>query len=1096
MYDTFAFVALVCAGVNLALASFIYHQDPDQQINRLAALRCLAFGLMLFVNFQFRAAGSFPVAVFWQKVFVLAAFPFQAVHFHFVWSLFFQGKRHTFFPYRLVLLIVYSSTVLLALWNSFFDIIGTPVKKAAYWTINTADISWGARGALAYVAIINLVWIGLSLALFWSRQSHIAKRQHIFIVLGLVFPVLFDTLINAIPPLLGKTSVLIDISPIYYTVGSLVLIYGIARYHVFTITLPAAAREIVLAMSEGMILVTPQGIIQAVNPSMCTLTGYSEEDLVGKPLATFIGTESDPFDHDDLLALLQQGTIHNIEKTCTTRHGKLVSLLFSGSVVRSRRGAGTILGIVYTVLDITLRKQAEDVLRESGAMYRSMFEKNMAIKLLIDPTTGAIVDANPAACTFYGYRLEVLRTKNITDMNTLHPDQIHAEMELARTEQRSQFLFRHRLASGKLRDVEVYSSPITFRDQTFLFSIVHDITDLVQTEHALRESEQRFRLIAEHAPDIIFRYRLTTPQGYEYISPSVTAIMGYTPEDFYADAMLDLKLLHPNVRPQMAVLPREDSTSREPIMLPYINKYGKEVWIEQRHWIVRDEFDHPIAIEGIYLDMTERKRMENELERSVSLLRAIIESTADGILVVGPQMNVLDYNQRFKRLWNLPVGWETMLSSDERLNFLAQQVKDPETFTRRVYSLYPTIEASAFDTIEMKDGRIFERYTAPYRVAGEIAGRVWNFRDQTERYQTEAALQFANQQLTRWNLELEQYNRDITLLNGMGDALQSCKSVEQAYRVVKSFVMQLFPHHAGTLSIFNPTNDLFEVASSWGDPPSSGTFALFDCLVLRQEKVHFFDESNANHPCLHPDEKGNPTLQPSVCVPLTSQSEPLGVLCLYGPPIAQSQEKDRQGRLIMMLAEHLTLSLTNLMLRERLHHLSIHDPLTELFNRRYLDDSLERELLQATHYHYSIGIIMLDIDHFKRFNDTYGHKAGDSLLQALAKFLQSNIRGEDIACRYGGEEFTLILPGASLDNTRKRAQMLCEKIRELQVVHHGKPLGKITLSLGVSCFPDHGTTSEAVIGAADDALYQAKHAGRNRVCVSGQVAQSAPPLPE
>lgn len=189
-------------------------------------------------------------------------------------------------------------------------------------------------------------------------------------------------------------------------------------------------------------------------------------------------------------------------------------------------------------------------------------------------------------------------------------------------------------------------------------------------------------------------------------------------------------------------------------------------------------------------------------------------------------------------------------------------------------------------------------------------------------------------------------------------------------------------------------------------------------------------------------------------------------------------------QLAVTVAEHIALSLANLKLRETLQNQSIRDPLTGLFNRRYLEESLEREVNRAQRKQQTLGIIMLDVDHFKRFNDTFGHEAGDAVLRKLGQFLHTHIRVSDIACRYGGEELTLILPEASLDVTHQRAEQIREGVKHLQVQHRHQPLDAITLSLGVACFPQHGLTGEAVMQAADAALYRAKKEGRDAVRVA------------
>jgi len=187
--------------------------------------------------------------------------------------------------------------------------------------------------------------------------------------------------------------------------------------------------------------------------------------------------------------------------------------------------------------------------------------------------------------------------------------------------------------------------------------------------------------------------------------------------------------------------------------------------------------------------------------------------------------------------------------------------------------------------------------------------------------------------------------------------------------------------------------------------------------------------------------------------------------------------------LAVTVGDHISLALANIRLRETLRHQVIHDVLTGLFNRRYLEETLEREISRGRRKGASLGLIMLDLDYFKHFNDTYGHEAGDNLLRALGKFLGSIVRKEDVACRYGGEEFVLILPEASQEIVRQRAEDIRREFPKLPVMHRGQMLESVTVSLGVAMFPDHGATGQDVLRAADDAMYRAKAQGRNRVVV-------------
>jgi diguanylate cyclase (GGDEF)-like protein len=196
-----------------------------------------------------------------------------------------------------------------------------------------------------------------------------------------------------------------------------------------------------------------------------------------------------------------------------------------------------------------------------------------------------------------------------------------------------------------------------------------------------------------------------------------------------------------------------------------------------------------------------------------------------------------------------------------------------------------------------------------------------------------------------------------------------------------------------------------------------------------------------------------------------------------------------------MFVEQVGLSVANLRLREALREQSIRDPLTGLFNRRYLEETLEREIRRAVRSECVLGILMLDLDHFKKFNDTFGHEAGDTVLRETAAFLTRCVRAEDIVCRFGGEEFVIILPIADIHATQARAERIRSKLRELTILHQGKTVGQVSVSVGVAELPQHGTTPKTLLEAADAAMYAAKRAGRDRVVVADDVSVVGDSLP-
>ena len=361
----------------------------------------------------------------------------------------------------------------------------------------------------------------------------------------------------------------------------------------------------------------------------------------------------------------------------------------------------------------------------------------------------------------------------------------------------------------------------------------------------------------------------------------------------------------------------------------------------------------------------------------------------------------------------------------------------------------------------------------------------------SEHREAETELIKANQQLERSGDELEEHNRRMFLLNQMGDLLQSCTTVEEAYTIIGPLGQQLFPEETGALYVINNSRDMVEAATAWGPlPAEQDTFAMEDCWALRLGRTHTYKTDNDVVNLLCPHLKNRLPVF-SLCIPMTAHGDTLGILHLRGQASGPTQTREKQlslaeakQQLAFAMADSVVLALANLKLRISLRDQAIRDPLTGLFNRRYLEETLEREFNRALRMKRSVGVIMLDLDHFKRFNDTFGHEAGDVLLRKLGNFLKQHLRGGDIACRYGGEEFALILPEVSPGNLLRRAEQLREGIKHLSVSYQGTELETLTMSLGIAMFPTHGATGQRVLNAADAALYEAKRMGRDRVVVA------------
>ncbi|MFS8137387.1 MAG: diguanylate cyclase, partial [Thermomonas sp.] len=334
----------------------------------------------------------------------------------------------------------------------------------------------------------------------------------------------------------------------------------------------------------------------------------------------------------------------------------------------------------------------------------------------------------------------------------------------------------------------------------------------------------------------------------------------------------------------------------------------------------------------------------------------------------------------------------------------------------------------------------------------------------------------ANQQLRLGLDHVERGSADLRALTEFGSLLQSCLTPEEALQLTQAILLKVLPGVSGSIYRVRNSQDHAELAVHWGalavNPPAM--MPIDACWALRRGQLH---ESGLGHTPVCPHLVDNAAPMPTVCVPLMAQGAQLGLLCLLDPEQAYPA---RRG-IVSAVVEHLSMALATLSLQDRLRQQSIRDPLSGLYNRRYLEESAQRELIRCERRGQPLSLLMLDIDHFKKFNDTHGHPGGDALLAQFGQLLQAMTRGEDIACRYGGEEFTLILPEAGGHAAFQRAEAIRAAVAAMQVTHLGAALGKVTVSIGVATYPEHGATPDVLLQLADDALYRAKRAGRNRV---------------
>jgi diguanylate cyclase (GGDEF)-like protein len=328
---------------------------------------------------------------------------------------------------------------------------------------------------------------------------------------------------------------------------------------------------------------------------------------------------------------------------------------------------------------------------------------------------------------------------------------------------------------------------------------------------------------------------------------------------------------------------------------------------------------------------------------------------------------------------------------------------------------------------------------------------------------------------------LAERQRQGALLDRLTRALQGCQDSEEAFTVAEGYVSKMLSNTTGAVAVYRSSRDHLTPAFRW--PAESGRVdadhAVFDpddCLSLRSGYPYHFARAEGDPACRHFPLGG---AEEGLCIPMMDRGEALGVLSLE--PLEGTAVDEQTRQLATVLAETLSLSVGNLRLREALRSQSIRDPLTGLYNRRFLDETLDRELSRSRRTGHPLSLVVFDIDHFKRFNDNWGHDAGDAVLVTLANAMREQAREMDLVCRLGGEEFIVVLPRTSLDDALLVAERMREIAATMPIRHRGQLLEGVTISLGVAAYPGHADQSEALIREADQALYRAKRGGRDRV---------------
>ena len=484
-------------------------------------------------------------------------------------------------------------------------------------------------------------------------------------------------------------------------------------------------------------------------------------------------------------------------------------------------------------------------------------------------------------------------------------------------------------------------------------------------------------------------------------------------------------------------------------------------------------------------DTVGRDQKGISLKESEIRYRRLFESAKDGILILNANTGkISDVNPFLTDMLGYThaelIGkklYELGLFKDEEANRAAFKELQEKKYIR--YEELP-LQTKNGDHVEV------EFVSNVYQANGSKVIQC-NIRDITGRKQAKLHLEKINEELSVLVETLQTRDQDMKMIHKMNDLLQACKTLEEAFKVIGMACKDLFNEHSGGMAVLHDSGQFLETLTRWGDKPlMEDVFALEDCWAMRRGQEHEVIDPKINMLC---DHFTSPPKAGYLCLPMVVQGEMLGLFHLETPTGMSADQAANWRQKAVTVSEGVKISLSNLKLRELMHRQANHDTLTGLFNRRYLEDTLPRELNQARRKNEPVSVAMLDIDHFKKFNDSFGHEAGDLILREMGHLFRESLRKSDIACRYGGEEFVIVLFDSSQKECHERFEIIRERINNLQLRYRDQLLGRMTVSIGIAEATDNDMTAEELIAAADKALYSAKHAGRDCIVVFNELEQ-------
>ena len=790
------------------------------------------------------------------------------------------------------------------------------------------------------------------------------------------------------------------------------------------------------------------------------LQGKTDFDLMPEPIAR-------EYRNNDL-NVMEQGKTKELDTTFTLSD-KTIHMHAIKVPVRDEEDQ--VVGLLGIYRDVTEQQTAKASIEESEARFRALFQESKAVQLIIDPSDGRIMDANHAAERYYGRTRAALLSLYITDINTLSNTEVQAEMEHARKEERDHFFFRHRLASGEVRDVEVHSGPINLKGKELLYSIIHDVTERRKAEEALRVSEEKYRSLVHSVTSEYLVYRHDSDGQFTYVSPSVTTILGYQPEEFMRDYRAYLTPNPINDRVIESTNQALEGEKQPTYEVELFTKSGRRCRLKTTETPLFSEDGEVSGVQGIAEDITEAWKSAMQLKMRNRIMEMLnSKMSEDRILdTLIEHIEVID-----------PEALGSVLRLDGRDQTL-HTVSAPQL---------PAFYSEAIEGLLIGDG-VGACGTAAFRGETVITEDLLNhpfwaaYRELVEKTPLRAC----------WSQPI--ISRSGTVLGTFAMYYTEPKTPrDDELSLIKS-AADLAAMVIDTVRAEQALREVEERQRLLLDSSTDGIFGLDlegRTIFVNQAAAKMLGYKASEltnvriHPLIHHSTSEGETIHLDACNmqaaaiqerEIHKDSEVLWRRDGSSFPVEYwSTPIFRDGQVIGTVVTFHDITERRAS-EERIEHMAFHDPLTDLPNRSYLLDRLSRAIQRLSRDKTPFALHLMDLDHFKDVNDSMGHPAGDELLNLVAQRLSPILRATDTLARMGGDEFCIIQSQVRIPaDAALLSQRIISAISEPFMIDE-RPV-TIGTSIGIMMVEESAYSPDQLLASADTALYRAKEKGRNQ----------------